>query len=182
MSSAPIVLQNTAVTPKPGILAPGQGPSRLPSLPWRDPHSVSPEKLAEIIASLQKASALEPLNADLRICLGLAHAMNYDPYNSMDALEEARRLEPLNFLAQFKYAELFFRLRAMERAGEETHRALELATNGWELQQARHQLSEIRRLLREGTQKPALTKSLKLGALGLLLMLVVVSTLFLVLR
>lgn len=182
MSSAPVILQNNALAPRSGVLAPGREPSRLPSLPWRDPHSVPPEKLAGIIASLKEAAALEPTNVDLRICLGLAHAMNYDAYRSMDALEEARRLDPLNFLAQFKYAELYFRLRALDRAREETHRALELAANGWELQQARSQLSEIRRLLREGTQKPEWSKSLKIPVLGLVLVMSVVSILYVVFR
>jgi hypothetical protein len=108
--------------------------------------------------------------------------MNYDAYRSLDALEEARVLAPQNFLAQFKYAELFFRLRALDRAQTETASALELAGNAWELAQARHQLSEIRRLLREGTQKPTWTKSLKVPVLGLGLMLAVVSILFMAFR
>ena len=129
------------LAPVTGGLAPAIGPSRLPAIPWRDPHSVSPEKLAEVIASLKEACALSPKDADVRVCLGMAYAMNYEVYNSMDILEEARTLEPTNFLAQFKYAELNFRLRALARAEEETRRALELATNHWELAQARHQLS-----------------------------------------
>jgi tetratricopeptide (TPR) repeat protein len=151
-------------------------------MPWRDPHSVSPEKLAEAIASLNGACALNPENAELRICLGMVHAMNYDPYQSMDALEQARVLAPQNFLAQFKYAELYFRLRALDRAQKETSTALELAGNAWELSQARNQLSEIRRLLREGTQKPTWTKSLTFPLIGLGLMLAVVSVIFLAFR
>ncbi len=172
----------TAMQPRPGVLAPGIEFPRLPALPWRDPHSVPPEELAKVIASLTEACASNPANADLRVCLGMAHAMNYDAYRSMDALEEACGLDPQNFLAQFKYAELLFRLRALDRAREETTRALELATNGWELHQARHQLSEIRRLLREGTQKPTWSKSLKVPLLGLVLIMMVVSILFTVFR
>ncbi|MBZ5539358.1 MAG: hypothetical protein LAN61_02445 [Acidobacteriia bacterium] len=172
----------TALQPRPGALAPGLDSSRLPAIPWRDPHSVSPEKLAELIASLEEACALQPANADLRTCLGMAHAMNYDAYRSMDALEAARTLEPQNFFAQFKYAELFYRLRALEKAEAETLHALHLAATGWELAQARHQLSEIRRLRREGTQRPAWTKSLKVPALGLGLVMMVVTVLFMVFR
>ncbi len=172
----------TTLMVRPGVLAPGPSVTQLPAMPWRDPHSVPPEKLAEVIASLNEACALNPENAELRICLGMAHAMNYDPYSSMDALDEARLLAPLNFLAQFKYAELFFRLRALERAQTETASALELAGNAWELSQARHQLSEIRRLLREGTQKPTFTKSLKVPVIGLGLMLAVVSIIFMAFR
>jgi len=80
--------------------------------------------------------------------------MNYDVYRSMDALEAARRIEPVNFLAQFKYAELYYRIRALDRAEAETTRALELAGTSWELSIARRQLSEIRRLRREGRRSP----------------------------
>lgn len=170
----------TLLPPRPGGLAPGLGPNRLPSLPWRDPHSVPPEKLAEVIASLQEACAQNPDNADMRTCLGIAHAMNYDVYPSMDALEKARQIEPENFFAQFKYAELYYRLRALDRAEEETTRALELAGTDWELVQTRRQLSEIRRLRREGTQKPTWTKSLRVPAIGFVLLLMAISWLCMV--
>ena len=172
----------TIIPPVAGARAPAIRPRQLPAVPWRDPHSISPQKLAEVIASLEEACLQNPASADLRTLLGIAHAMNYDAYRSMDALEHAREIEPQNFFAQFKYAELVYRLRALERAEEETLCALELAANGWELEQARRQLSEIRRLRREGTQKPSWTKSLKVPALGLGLLLTVVALLFLVSR
>jgi tetratricopeptide (TPR) repeat protein len=143
---------------------------RLPAVPWRDPHTVPPAKLEEYIVMLEKACAETPESADLRTCLGMAYAMHYDAYKSMDALEAATRIDPRHFFAQFKYAELFYRLRGLERAEEETVRALDLATNAWELSLARKQLQEIRRLRREGTQKPAWTKPLTRPALALLLM------------
>ncbi|MGB7846896.1 MAG: hypothetical protein WBL63_14875, partial [Candidatus Acidiferrum sp.] len=152
--------------------------NRLPAIPWRDPHSVPPEKLAEFIVALEEACVQNPENADLRTCLGMAHAMNYDVYRSMDALESARRVEPQNFLAQFKYAELYYRLRALDKAEAETSRAVELAGTNWEMAMARNQLTEIRRLRREGTQKPEWNKSLKLPVAGLLLLVTVISFLF----
>lgn len=170
------------IQPVAGALAPASRPKQLPAVPWRDPHSISPQKLAEVIVSLEEACVQNPANADLRTLLGIAHAMNYDAYRSMDALEEARRIEPDNFFAQFKYAELFYRLRSLDRAENETLRALELAATGWELAQARHQLSEIRRLRREGTQKPTWTKSLKFPVLALGLSMSVITALFLVFR
>lgn len=121
----------TAIQLRPEGLAPRLWPSRLPALPWRDPHSVPPEKLAEFIASLKEACALDPANANLRVCLGIAHAMNYDVYSSMDVLEEARALEPRNFFAHFKFAELQYRLRVLHVAETETLKALELASNPW---------------------------------------------------
>ena len=155
-------------------------PSRLPALPWRDPHSVPPEKLAEFIASLSQACVENPENADLHTCLGIAHAMNYDVYHSMDALEEARRIQPDNFFAQLKYAELLFRLRIIDRAEEETSAALNLAGNNWELSVARRQLSEIRQLRRKGLTRPLWTKSLKASGIAFLLLLLGITCMYLV--
>jgi hypothetical protein len=142
-------------------------PMRLPPVPWRDPHTVSPAKLREYIRSLEEACEQNPRSADLRTCLGMAHAMNFDVYKSMDALEVAVQLEPDNFFAQLKYAELHYRLRALVRAEEETLKASDLAGNAWEISLAHKQLLEIRRLMREGTQKPEWTKPLTTPALWL---------------
>lgn len=147
---------------------------RLPPVPWRDPHTVPPARLTEYIRSLEEACAANPAAADLRTCLGMAYAMNFEAYKSMDALEAARRLEPENFFAQLKYSELLYRLRALPRAEEETLASLELARNGWEASLARKQLLEIRRLMREGTQKPAWTKPLAAPALSLAAMLALI--------
>jgi tetratricopeptide (TPR) repeat protein len=135
-------------------------PARIPAPPWRDPHTVSPAALAEIIASLERQCQEHPQSAGLRTCLGMAYAMNFEVYKSMDALETAVATDPSHFWAQLKYAELLYRLRALDRAEEETRRALDLATGAWEISAARKQLQEIRRLFREGTQKPAWTKPL----------------------
>jgi hypothetical protein len=146
------------------------GPQRLPALPWRDPHTVSPEKLAEHIQALEIACLDNPGSAGLRTCLGMAHAMNFDVYKSMDALEAAVQLEPDHFFAQLKYAELHYRLRALVRAEQETLKALDLASSPWEFSMARSQLQIIRKLMREGTQKPEWTKSLKTPTLYFLAM------------
>lgn len=101
--------------------------------------------------------------------------MNYEVYKSMDALEAAIELEPGYFFAQLKYAELHYRLRALVRAEQETIKALDLAANPWEYSIAHKQLQEIRRLAREGTQKPEWTKPLKSPALCLLAVSMVLS-------
>ena len=148
-------------------------PLRLPPVPWRDPHTVPPAKLAAYIRTLEAACEQNPRSADLRTCLGMAYAMNYDVYKSEDALELATQLEPDHFLAQLKYAELHYRLRALIRAEQETLKAIELATNSWELNLGRKQLQEIRRLMREGTQKPEWSKSLKRPAFYFLAMTII---------
>ena len=150
-------------------------PQRIPVVPWRDPRSVSPEALAGHIRSLENACLQDPHSAGLRTCLGMAYAMNYEVYKSMDALEAAIELEPGYFFAQLKYAELHYRLRALVRAEQETIKALDLAANPWEYSIAHKQLQEIRRLAREGTQKPEWTKPLKSPALCLLAVSMVLS-------
>ena len=107
----------------------------------------------------------------------MARAMNFDVYQSIDALEEARRLDPQHFWAQLKYAEIHYRLRALPKSERETITALNLARNNWEISLARKQLQEIRRLMREGTQKPAWTKSLRAPVLLLGGMIVAYSLL-----
>src|SRR5258708_20735131 len=96
----------------------------------------------------------------------------------MNALEADRRIDTVNFLAQFKYAELYYRIRALDRAEAETTRALELAGTNWELSLSRRQLSEIRRLRREGTQKPTWSKSLRLPFIGFMVLLMAISWFF----
>jgi hypothetical protein len=154
-------------------------PNRLPAVPWRDPNSVSPAKLAEYIQMLEKACQEDPRSADLRTCLGMAQAMNYDVYKSMDSLETAMGLDADHFFARFKYAELLYRLRALPRAEEETKKAMELAGNSWEVSMAHRQLQEIRRLIREGTQKPAWTKPLTSPLLALLLFVTMIGVVML---
>lgn len=148
---------------------------RLPPVPWRDPHTVSPAALAAYIQSLETACEQSPRSADLRTCLGMAYAMNYEVYKSMDALELAVELEPDHFFAQLKHAELHYRLRALIKAEQETLKAVDLAANAWELSLARKQMQEIRRLMREGTQKPEWTKPLTKPAIILVAMIIVLS-------
>lgn len=143
-------------------------PRRLPPVPWRDPHSVPPELLKKHIQELEAACELEPASAGLRTCLGMAYAMNYQAYKSMDALEEAVRLEPDHFFAQYKYAELHYRLRALVKAERESIKALDLAETPWEYSLARGQLQTIRTLMRSGTQKPEWNRSLRLPFLALI--------------
>jgi tetratricopeptide (TPR) repeat protein len=147
--------------------------SGLPAIPWRDPHTVAPRDLAAYIEKLEAACLANPRSADLHTCLGMARAMNFQPYESADALERAIQLDPASFWAQLKYAELWYRLRALDKAEKEMLAALELAASYPEAALARKYLAEIRKLRREGTQKPAWTKSLlaPAAALGLLALL-----------
>lgn len=125
---------------------------RIPVVPWRDPQTVSPEELAGHIARLEQACLERPDSADLKTCLGMAYAMNYDVHKSMDVLEAACQADPDHFWAQLKYGELHMRLRALLKAERETLKAVDLAANPWELSVARKQLQQIRKMNSEATR------------------------------
>jgi cytochrome c-type biogenesis protein CcmH/NrfG len=146
---------------------------QLPAVPWRDPYTVSPADLAHYIHDLERACADHPASADLRTCLGMAYAVNYDVYKSMDALQAATSIDPEHFWAQMKYAELHYRLRALNRAEEQTLKATELAQNAWQLSVARKQLHEIRTLKHTAVRNVSWTKPLTTPALVFSLMLIV---------
>jgi hypothetical protein len=143
-------------------------------VPWRDPHGVPREALATYIKQLEAACVANPRSADLRTCLGVAHAVNFDVYKSMDALEDARRLEPDNFWAQLKYGELHYRLRCLNRAEEETRRAADLATTPLQLALARQQMKEIRALLHSCVRNVQWSRPLTVPALTFSAMIVIV--------
>jgi hypothetical protein len=171
MSTGTEVVRLTAVTSR-AVTTPLTAPIRILPVPWRDPHTVSKEELAVHISSLEAACQDNPKSPDLRTMLGMAYAMNYEAYKSMDALEAAVKLGETHFFAQLKLSELFYRLRALPRSEEETLKAVKLAQNNWELSLARKQPQEIRRLIREGTQKPTWNKSLRSPSIIFILMTV----------
>jgi hypothetical protein len=92
----------------------------------------------------------------------------------MEALETAKALEPDHFWAQFKYAELHYRLRALPRAEAETVTAVELAATPLQLALAKKQLQEIRGLLRQSTRTVTWTKPLTMPTLVLSAMMVLI--------
>jgi hypothetical protein len=139
----------------------------IPPVPWRDPQSGSPEDLRGYIQTLEEACLENPHSADLRTCLGMAYAVNYDVYKSMDALGAATSIDPTHFWAQMKFAELQYRLRALVLAEKETLKAVELAQNTWQLSLARRQLQEIRRLSRESLRNVTWDKPLTIPVLML---------------
>jgi tetratricopeptide (TPR) repeat protein len=156
---------STALVPNMTTRLAPQTPSSLPPVPWRDPHSVSPGELSAYIQQLEQACLDNPRSADLRTCLGMAHAVNYDVYKSMDALEDARSVDPDNFWAQLKYAELHYRLRALNKAEEETRRAADLAGNPLQLMLARKQMKGIRELKHTAVRNVHWTKPLTVPTL-----------------
>jgi len=128
-----------------------------------------------LVAYIQHLEALcldNPQSADLRTSLGIAYAVNYDVYKSIDALEAAIAVDPGHFWAQLKYGELQYRLRALQRAEEETARAVEIAETPWQLAMARKQLLEIRSLIKQSVRNVTWNKPLTAPALVLSAMMV----------
>jgi tetratricopeptide (TPR) repeat protein len=152
-----------ATTSAPLVVTPGG----LPSVLWRDPHTVSPEDLSASIQRLEQACVAEPRSAGLRTCLGMSYAMNFEVDKSMDALEAAVAIDPGSFWAQLKYSELHYRLRVLNRAEEETRKALNLAKDQWQMSIARKQLQEIRTLKHGCARNVEWTKSLLAPTLAL---------------
>lgn len=144
------------------------------AVPWRDLYQTSGNELVRYIQHLELACTANPASASLRVCLGVAHAVNLDVYRSMDALEQAVTIEPDNFWARLKYAELHYRLRVLNTAEEETRKAAELATNRMQLALARQQMREIRTLKHTSVRNVAWTKPLTTPVLVLALMFVAV--------
>ena len=159
-------LSNALVKTTAAVARPPQ-PSLLPPIPWRDPHNVPSAELSTHILRLEQACLEHPESADLRTCLGMAYAMNYDVYKSMDALEAATTIAPAHFWAQLKYGELHYRLRVLNRAESQTLKALELAESPWQLSLARRQLQEIRRLRHDTARNVTWNKPLLAPALVL---------------
>jgi len=143
----------------------------VPTVPWRDPHTVSREALGEYIGSLEKSCRETPDSPALWTCLGMAYAVNYDVTRSMDALQTAMEVEPAHFWARLKYAELHYRLRTLDRAEAETLKAVDLAENPLQLAAARKQLRDIRAIhyRRVPLDGPISTLGLTLFLVGLLL-------------
>jgi len=154
-----------ALVPNTTTALDSQEPSSLPPVPWRDPHDVPPRELADYIQRLEHACLEYPHSANLRTALGMAHAVNYDVDRSMEALEQARAVDPNSFWAQLKYAELHYRLRILDKAEEETRRAAELAENVLQLAIARKQMSDIRTLKHSAVRNVHWTKPLSIPAL-----------------
>lgn len=121
-------------------------PHRLPPAAGREQQSlVSPQKLSDYIQILERACAEDPTSADLRTCLGMAHAINADIDRSLEELRVARRLDPQHFFAQFKFAETLGQKQSFCEAEKETRTALELARTPWEVSMAKRHLDEMRR-------------------------------------
>jgi Tfp pilus assembly protein PilF len=100
------------------------------------------------IARLEKTVACAPEYSDGYVGLGIAYAMASHVYPALDSFERAAELDPANFYAHFKLAQLYFKLRVPQKGYEEAERALRCASTPVEK-------SLLAQILREERQREA---------------------------
>jgi len=120
---------------------------------FADPYLLEKEQRTELVAELRACVSKHPQVSELRVLLGMALCVNFDPQAAIEELRESVRLAPNSFIAQFKMGELWMRLRVMDKAEEHTRTAALLAQNMAQADLARKQAAAIRTMLREGIER-----------------------------
>ena len=82
---------------------------------------------AAAVVALNAALEHAPDLPDAHVALGVAYAMSSRIYPAIDHLTRAAELEPENFHAPFKLAQLYFKLRVPAKGYEAARRALDCA-------------------------------------------------------
>jgi tetratricopeptide (TPR) repeat protein len=125
-------------------------------------------------AAVALNSALEhaPNLPDVHVALGVAYAMTSRIYPAIAHFTRASDLEPENFHAQFKLAQLYFTLRVPAKGYELARRALECAGTLDERRLIAQLLRHERQRERDGIARPWFHKTfnrsmLWLGATGM---------------
>ena len=115
------------------------------------------------------ASALEyaPNLPDVHVALGVAYAMTSRIYPAIDHLTHAAELEPQNFHAPFKLAQLYFKLRVPAKGYEAARRALDCAGTLDERRLIAELLRQERQRERDGIARPWFHKAFSRSALWL---------------
>ena len=127
---------------------------------------------AAAVVSLTSALENAPNLPDVHVALGVAYAMTSRIYPAIDHLTRASDLEPENFHAQFKLAQLYFTLRVPAKGYELARRALECARTLDERRLIAQLLRHERQRARDGIARPWFHKTfnrpmLWLGATGM---------------
>jgi len=89
-------------------LFPAKRPNPLPAIPWAGPHSVPAGKARGVHRGVSNRALCREtriITRNLHTCLGMGLTpMNYDVLSLYGcALRQRDAIEPVNFLAQFKY-------------------------------------------------------------------------------
>lgn len=117
--------------------------------------------------AFNRALEHDPHLPDAHVGLGVAYAMTSRIYPAIDHLTHAAELEPGNFHAHFKLAQLYFKLRVPIRGYESARRALECAINLDERRLVAQLLKEERQREHDGMSRPWFHKAFNRTALWL---------------
>jgi len=120
---------------------------------FAEPYLLETEQRTELVAELRACVSKYPQVSELRVLLGMALCVNFDPQAAIEELRESVRLAPNSFIAQFKMGELWMRLRVMDKAEEHTRTAALLAQNLAQADLTRKQAATIRTMKREGIER-----------------------------
>ena len=120
---------------------------------FADPYLLEKEDRVALIEQLRECVNHYPQVSELRVLLGMALCVNLDVHPAIDELKESVKLAPNSFIAQLKLAELWMRLRVIDKAEEHTRLAALLAQNLAQADLARKQAATIRTMKREGIER-----------------------------
>jgi len=122
---------------------------------------------AAAVVALHAALEHAPDLPDAHVALGVAYAMTSRIYPAIDHLTRAAELEPENFHAPFKLAQLYFKLRVPAKGYEAARRALDCAGTLDERRLIAHLLRQERERERDGISRPWFHKTFSRPALWL---------------
>ncbi len=120
---------------------------------FADPYLLEKEDRVALIEQLRECVNRYPQVSELRVLLGMALCVNLDVHPAIEELKESVKLAPNSFIAQLKLAELWMRLRVIDKAEEHTRLAALLAQNLAQADLARKQAASIRTMKREGIER-----------------------------
>jgi Tfp pilus assembly protein PilF len=122
---------------------------------------------AAAVVALTSALEYAPNLPDVHVALGVAYAMTSRIYPAIDHLTHATELEPQNFHAPFKLAQLYFKLRVPAKGYESSRRALDCAGTLDERRLIAELLRQERERERDGIARPWFHKTFSRSALWL---------------
>jgi tetratricopeptide (TPR) repeat protein len=120
---------------------------------FADPYLLEKPHRVELIDQLRECVSRYPQVSELRVLLGMALCVNLDVHPAIEELKESVKLAPNSFIAQLKLAELWMRLRVIDKAEEHTRLASLLAQNLAQADLARKQAATLRTMKREGIER-----------------------------
>lgn len=122
-------------------------------------------KAEEAVAALSHSVELAPAFADARVFLGIAHSLSCEIYPAIDQLEKATGLDPDSFIAQYALAQLYFKLRVVEKGYERAECALRCLTNIEQRKMLTQLLREEKARERNGIHRPSFSLPFSAAAL-----------------